>query len=116
MYRQPVFPASYPSDNVVAVAAIDRDGQLASFSSYGRTHVDIAAPGSNIMTTSVNKTYRRVNGTSFAVPMVTGVLGLLWTKRPDLSYQQIIQRVLRSAKKNPALEGLRCAESLACCL
>ncbi|CDJ57766.1 subtilisin-like protease, putative [Eimeria maxima] len=43
--KQPVFPASYDLDNVVSVAAISRNGQLAPFSSYGKKQVDVAAPG-----------------------------------------------------------------------
>lgn len=104
--KQPVFPASYDLDNVVSVAAISRNGQLAPFSSYGKKQVDIAAPGANIMTTAAQKSYRSVSGTSFAVPMITGTLALLWTRRPHLQYQQVIQRLLRSVKKNPHLEGL----------
>ncbi|KAL8454916.1 hypothetical protein Emag_001282 [Eimeria magna] len=104
--KQPVFPASYDLDNVVSVAAISRNGQLAPFSSYGKRQVDVAAPGANIMTTSAKKSYRSVSGTSFAVPMVTGTLALLWTRRPQLNYRQVIHRMLRSVKKNPHLEGL----------
>lgn len=105
--RQPVYPASYDLDNVVSVAAISRNGHLAPFSSYGKKQVDVAAPGANIMTTSAQKSYRSVSGTSFAVPMVTGTLALLWTRRPHLSYRQVIQRLLRSVKKNPHLEGVK---------
>ncbi|CDJ35962.1 uncharacterized protein EMH_0019350 [Eimeria mitis] len=104
--KQPVFPASYDLDNVVSVAAISRNGQLAPFSSYGKRQVDVAAPGANIMTTSARKSYRSVSGTSFAVPMVTGTIALLWTRRPQLNYRQVIHRLLRSVKKNPHLEGL----------
>ncbi|CDJ42595.1 Whole genome shotgun assembly, reference scaffold old set, scaffold scaffold_12, related [Eimeria tenella] len=104
--KQPVFPASYDLDNVVSVAAISRNGQLAPFSSYGKKQVDVAAPGANIMTTSARRSYRSVSGTSFAVPMVTGTLALLWTRLPQLNYRQVIQRMLRSVKKNPQLEGL----------
>src|SRR5439155_3914144 len=40
-----VYPANYASDNVVTVAASDRNDQLAAFSNYGATSVDLAAPG-----------------------------------------------------------------------
>lgn len=108
--KQPVYPASYDLDNVVSVAAISRNGHLAPFSSYGKKQVDVAAPGANIMTTSAQKSYRSVSGTSFAVPMVTGTLALLWTRRPHLTYRQVIQRLLRSVKKNPHLEGMIATE------
>lgn len=52
----PVYPASYDYDNIVSVAAIDQDGALASFSNYGATSVDIAAPGVNILSSYINPT------------------------------------------------------------
>jgi subtilisin family serine protease len=44
----PDYPASYTSSNIIAVAATDQDDNLASFSNYGATSVDVAAPGTNI--------------------------------------------------------------------
>lgn len=45
----PVYPASYDVPNIVAVAALDRSGKLASFSNYGAQSVDLAAPGIDIV-------------------------------------------------------------------
>jgi subtilisin family serine protease len=47
----PHYPASYASDNIISVAATDRNDSLASFSNYGATSVDIAAPGVSIYST-----------------------------------------------------------------
>ena len=44
-----VSPANSKSDYVVVVAATDEDGSLASYSNFGRKNVDVAAPGSNIL-------------------------------------------------------------------
>ncbi len=44
-----VCPANSKSDYVIAVAATDSDGSLASYSNYGRRSVDVAAPGTNIL-------------------------------------------------------------------
>jgi len=44
-----VYPANFDLDNIISVAAIDQDGELAYFSCYGLTSVDIAAPGTNIL-------------------------------------------------------------------
>jgi len=41
----PQYPASYDLSNIIAVAATDSDDDLASFSNYGSTNVDLAAPG-----------------------------------------------------------------------
>jgi subtilisin family serine protease len=45
------YPASYPNDNVMAVAATTSADGLASFSNYGSTSVDLGAPGSSILST-----------------------------------------------------------------
>ena len=42
------YPSSYTSANIIAVAASNQDDQLAWFSNYGATSVDVAAPGTNI--------------------------------------------------------------------
>ncbi|CBZ54586.1 putative subtilisin-like protease [Neospora caninum Liverpool] len=103
--KDPVFPASYLLDNIISVAAITRSGSLANFSSYGKTQVDIAAPGAQIMSTSLSGTYRSVEGTSFAVPFVSGAVALVWSRFPYLPYREVIDRILRNAKYNPQLQG-----------
>ncbi len=46
-----VSPAGLDSENILSVAAVDRDGYLAYFSNYGKESVDIAAPGVDILST-----------------------------------------------------------------
>ncbi|MBL9205928.1 MAG: S8 family serine peptidase [Opitutaceae bacterium] len=53
--QQLFYPASYDSANIIAVAAQDRSGGLASFSNFGRTQVDIAAPGTEILGADVSR-------------------------------------------------------------
>lgn len=47
----PSYPCNYIQDNLICVAALDQDYQLASFSNYSSTHVDVGAPGVNIVST-----------------------------------------------------------------
>ena len=47
----PYYPASYDLPNVITVAATDRNDALAYFSNYGAATVDLAAPGSSILST-----------------------------------------------------------------
>jgi len=49
--KVPTYPASYDLENIIAVAAVDQNDNLASFSNYGATSVDIAAPGVSIYST-----------------------------------------------------------------
>ncbi len=80
------YPSNYPYDNVIAVAAMNRYGDLASFSNYGEESVDIAAPGDGLSTTIPGGYSSWVSGTSFATPFVTGVAAMVISQTADLSY------------------------------
>jgi subtilisin family serine protease/fibronectin type 3 domain-containing protein len=102
----PFYPASYDLDNIVAVAATDRNDQIAVFSNYGLTSVDIGAPGVDILSTLPGGGHGNSSGTSMATPHVTGVLSLVRDFEPTLSPQQIIDKVLLSADPINALQGV----------
>jgi thermitase len=72
----PSYPAYY--DNVIAVAATDKNDALASFSNFG-TWVDVAAPGVDILSSYIRykPPYVFMSGTSMASPHVAGLAGLL---------------------------------------
>jgi subtilisin-like proprotein convertase family protein len=101
----PVYPANYTGDNLVSVAATDRNDRLASFSNYGRTTVDIAAPGVGIYSTLPNGKYGSYSGTSMATPHVAGALALVWDAHPTWTYKQVIAAVLNTADRLSALSG-----------
>ncbi|MFO0844920.1 MAG: S8 family peptidase [Gemmataceae bacterium] len=101
----PAYPAGFNLDNIVSVAATDRNDNKASFSNYGKTSVDIAAPGVDVLSTNPNKAYGNRSGTSMATPQVTGVLALVWALRPEWTYQQVINWVLSTADRVPGLAG-----------
>ena len=89
----PMYPASYRG--VISVAATDEEDRRASFSRYNY-FVDLAAPGTRLLTTDIGNSYRRDDGTSFACPMVAGAAALLIKKYPGLDPEQIAE-VLRSS-------------------
>ena len=101
----PFYPAGYDLDNIVAVAATDRNDDLAVFSNYGATTVDLAAPGVSILSTTPNNGYALNTGTSMAAPHVAGALSLVRDYAPGLTYRQIIDRVLTSVDPVTALDG-----------
>jgi subtilisin family serine protease len=103
----PFYPASFDLDNLVAVAATTRTDALWPFSNYGRTNVDLAAPGSEIYmpTFDSDSSYNWSAGTSFAAPHVTGALALMLARYPTNTYQQTLDRLLTSVDRLPSLSG-----------
>ena len=98
-------PASIPS--IITVAALDKNSRAASFSNFG-TLIDISAPGVDIISTSasvvrtVNSAeYVRASGTSMACPHVAGVAALIKANEPNLSLEELKQR-LRNAFSVPS--------------
>ena len=103
--RYPVYPASYPYDNVISVANLLFNGTLSKDSNFGPVSVDIAAPGCYILSTIPDNGYGFMSGTSMAAPMVTGVAAMLYSYQPDLSLLQVKQILLDSSRKLDGLNG-----------
>ena len=101
----PDYPASYDSDNIIAVAALNQDCTLASYSNYGVKSVDIAAPGTDIFSLSLHGGYSYQSGTSMAAPHVVGAAALLKAYMPCLTASEIKNIILSSVDKLPHLEG-----------
>lgn len=83
------YPSNYNVDNIIAVAALDRNNNRAGFSNFGPTTVDLGAPGVAIVSTTPGNTYSSFNGTSMATPHVAGVAALAWSVNPTATYQEI---------------------------
>lgn len=103
--KSPHYPASYDLPNIISVAALTRNDQLASFSNYGAKRVHIAAPGAEILSTWLNGDFREASGTSMATPEVAGVAALVLAVDPDLSMKELRERLLKSVDKLDSLAG-----------
>jgi hypothetical protein len=106
---------SAPADatSVLSIGAVDATGTIASFSSFGptsdgRVKPDVDAQGANVYIINSAGSIATSNGTSFASPIMTGVITCLWEAYPDKTNAEIIQMVKESGSlyANPtAQEG-----------
>jgi subtilisin family serine protease len=103
----PFYPASFNIPNIIAVAATDSNGALASFSNYGAHSVAVGAPGVNILSTwpVASGSYAVLSGTSMATPFVAGTAALIEAVHPSWTYSQVIQQIEQTATPDPALAG-----------
>jgi probable HAF family extracellular repeat protein len=102
----PTYPANIRAKKLISVGATDQYDVLSSFSNYGATKVDIAAPGSDILSTYPNNSYARISGTSMAAPHVTGAAVLLKAAYPSFNAEDVKAALLNSADIIPNLEEL----------
>ncbi|TVR07681.1 MAG: hypothetical protein EA401_14685 [Planctomycetota bacterium] len=107
--EKPSYPAAWNLDNLITVAATDRNDEMSSFSNYGPTTVHIGAPGSSIRTTDLKSSqgsdrYVTVSGTSFAAPHVVGVAALIYAIRPDLTPLEVKTVLMESGDPIASLQ------------
>lgn len=115
---KPIYPASFGYDNIISVANLQSDGKLHISSNYGVNSVDIAAPGSRILSTvdsdyftkyaaqyNLPTPYAYRVGTSMAVPMAVGAAAFLHSEFPKITVSQIKEALLGSAKPISELSG-----------
>lgn len=98
----PSYPANYAIDNIISVAANDHNDGLASFSNWGKTMVDVSAPGVDIYSTMPGNRYGKMSGTSMATPHVSGVAALVWSAFPNATAAQIKARIINTVDPIPA--------------
>jgi len=110
--KTPSYPASYSNANIIAVASINQNGGISTWSNYGVTSVDIGAPGEGIWSCvplsskgKIVSGYANYSGTSMATPHVTGAAALYAASNPGVSVTQIKDAILTSAVSTPSLTG-----------
>jgi thermitase len=87
------------------VAATTSDDALASFSDFGSTAVDVAAPGDEIFSTYLNGGYKTLSGTSMAAPYAAGLAAMLRKQESGASYGDLRYAIRHKVDTPPALKG-----------
>ncbi len=99
-----VFTGPEMVDNVITVGSLDQTygpGMVSSFSNYGKTNVDIFAPGGGIYSTMPGNTYEFQGGTSMAAPAVSGIAALILSRYPKLTASQVKKIIMQSGLQVP---------------
>lgn len=98
--KYPTYPASHTSENLLIVASTTNTGSMSGFSNYGKISVDVAAPGSNIFSTTPGNRYEMMSGTSMASPTTAGVAAEILSHYPNLSPIQLKKVLMESVTTN----------------
>lgn len=85
-------PTTCPSPFLIAVTRSNQLGEKTSRAGWGPQSIDLAAPGSKILSTTGSIGYNNMSGTSMSCPQVTGAIGLMYANIPEeklaLKYSQ----------------------------
>ena len=85
------YPSIHP--RVISVGATNQMEERAEFSNYG-PDIEISAPGTNILTTTLGNGYAPTGGTSFSSPIISAVIAMMLSVRPDLD-SVVIRQILK---------------------
>lgn len=109
--KAPAYPASYPHENIVSVAALDKSDNLGTFSNWGATTVDMGAPGVAVYSTTVGNGYSDKvidfpqfgltvtwDGTSMAAPHVSGAAALYLSDNPKATVAEMKSAIMKATK------------------
>ncbi|PHJ21111.1 subtilisin sub4 [Cystoisospora suis] len=95
--------------NLLRVANLAPRGVVAPSSNWGPYNVDIAAPGTDIISTiptsKFPEGYGYKTGTSMATPLVAGIAAMVWSVRPDMSAADVRECIIRTATKMRSLDN-----------
>ncbi len=104
----PQYPSCFTEAQIISVAASTAKDGIPSYSNYGPSSVDVAAPGDGILSTyptSLGSQYMSMKGTSMATPHVAGLAALLLSKKPGLTPAELKSLLMSNVDKISAWSG-----------
>jgi serine protease AprX len=101
-----IITAPADADSVLAIGAVTRTGEYASFSSRGNTadgriKPDVVAVGSGTALCNTSGNASTGNGTSFSAPLVAGLVAGFWQANPHLTAQEVTRCIRKSGHQFP---------------
>ena len=95
----PVYPAGLTHDNIIVVTSSNDYSQPAERTNYGRISVDYLLPAESIPAIDFDGSETLVSGSSYAVSRMTALAARLLISEPELSINQLIDRISSHAVK-----------------
>jgi subtilisin family serine protease len=116
-------PTTCPSEYLIAVTNINKSGSKVPIAGYGKTHIDLGAPGSDTYSTYSSgpnndlPSYNTIGGCSAAAPHVTGGIALFYSlgcepftsdaiSNPAACARRVRDVILNNVEPNSTLEGI----------
>ena len=103
--KEPQAFTSLGLDQFLVVGAVDKEGRMTDFSSYGKNSVEIAAPGFEIESTALGGSNTKMSGTSQAAPHVSRAAALVYDVHSELSPKEIKEILLGSVDHKEHLKS-----------
>jgi subtilisin family serine protease len=104
------YPASFEASNLFVIASTTSRGRLSGFSNYGKLNVDLASPGSGVLSTVPGNRYSSLSGTSMASPNAAGVAAEVLSRAPQLNPEQLKAVLMKSVTPVAGFRGKMRAE------
>ena len=103
--RYPVFPCCMLRPNMLVVLSTTSNKELANGSNFGASRVQLGAPGEKILSCVPGNRYEYKSGTSMAAPLVAGLAALVISREPEISAQELTNRLMATCSLENAISG-----------
>jgi hypothetical protein len=102
--QKPSYPAAFQEPNLITVAAVNHDGQLANFSNWGLKRVHVATEGVDVESYKVGGGTVKYSGTSMAAPYISYRAAKILERRSNLTPEEIINEIMNLCTPTPNLK------------